>query len=101
MSGCGHELRATGATTYVRAMAGVLPRASGGEPLRAGCGGHNPAAFMRAEASRLLPQRNKADLQRTAPPRCPTSSKTERASVSRGIPLGLFWDFWLHQPARA
>lgn len=40
------------------------------------------------------PRRNRAGLQRTAPPRCPTPSRTERMSASRGSPLGLFWDFW-------
>lgn len=33
--------------------------------------------------------------------RCLTPNKVERASASRGSPLGLFWDFRPHQPARA
>jgi hypothetical protein len=40
-------------------------------------------------------------LEANGPARCPTSSRIERASVSCGSPLGLFWDFRLHQPARA
>lgn len=34
-------------------------------------------------------------------PACPSSSRTERESVTRGSPLGLFWDIRLHQLARA
>lgn len=49
----------------------------------------------------VVRSRTTASGQAPAPAVCPTSRRTERASISRGSSLGLFWDFRLHQPARA